>query len=650
MRHDETINRGPGEGKAGDPSLPPAWAIPGSLAVLLLAAALFRAVYFYLYARNSIFFDGLILDSRVYDSWAAVIARGEWIGRQAFYFPPLYPYLLGLLFKEAGHSLAPVYLLQAFLGLVNLFLIYRIGLATFNERVGLLAAGAAALYAPFAFFEMKVLGTTLGLTLNLLALVILVGAERASLAGRAVPGRWLLAGLVIGLAAECVPGTILLAPLYAAYLGLTRYRAASALLAGTFLATVPVLSHNLYVDSDPLPLSGQGGLTFYQGNNPNATGLYSVPPGFSGSPESQAVEEQSKAERETGRIMRRSEVSAHFLRKGLSFIASSPLAWIRLEGRKLLALFGDYEASTEYSLYFERQQIPWLRILCLPFAAIAATGVAGVILAGRPRPPASALLLYGAHAAAIPLIFYVSGRYRLPLVPPLLIYGAAFGERLLAEIRATGALAPGVARTAALAIGLALVSYFPLGRPVVPAEANVHYNIGNLLMERNRYQDAIASFDRSLAQWPGNDYAWINRGNSLDKLGRPDEALASYQRAEEVNPGSWRAYKAQGIILHRDKRYEQEEAVYRRGLKTDGEEAYYLLGVALKNQNRVDEATRALQAALQLNPGYARAHTRLGEILAGRGESDAAREEFRKALASDPDDTAARTGLGRLGG
>src|SRR5437867_7904445 len=153
---------------------------------------------------------------------------------------------------------------------------------------------------------MKVLGTTLGLTLNLLALALLVGAERSAVAGRPGVRRWFAAGLAIGTAAECLPGTILLAPLYAAHLGLRRGRAAMVLLAGTFLATVPVLSHNLYVASDPLPLSGQGGLTFYQGNNANnASGLYSVAPGFSGSPESQAVEEQSIAERETGRTMRR---------------------------------------------------------------------------------------------------------------------------------------------------------------------------------------------------------------------------------------------------------------------------------------------------------------------------------------------------------
>src|SRR5437867_5018553 len=161
---------------------------------------------------------------------------------------------------------------------------------------------------------MKVLGTTLGLTLNLLALALLVGAERSAVAGRPGVSRWFAAGLAIGTAAECLPGTILLAPLYAAHLGLRRGRAAMVLLAGTFLATAPVLAHNLYVASDPLPLSGQGGATFYQGNHPQASGLYGIAPGFTGAPERQAVEEQMIAERDTGRPMRRSEISAHFLR------------------------------------------------------------------------------------------------------------------------------------------------------------------------------------------------------------------------------------------------------------------------------------------------------------------------------------------------
>src|SRR5262249_6386729 len=67
---EQTINRGAPEGKAGAPPLPSIWAIPGPLAAILLAGALFRAVYFYLYSRHSIYFDGLILDSSLYDAWA----------------------------------------------------------------------------------------------------------------------------------------------------------------------------------------------------------------------------------------------------------------------------------------------------------------------------------------------------------------------------------------------------------------------------------------------------------------------------------------------------------------------------------------------------------------------------------------------------
>jgi Tfp pilus assembly protein PilF len=59
---------------------------------------------------------------------------------------------------------------------------------------------------------------------------------------------------------------------------------------------------------------------------------------------------------------------------------------------------------------------------------------------------------------------------------------------------------------------------------------------------------------------------------------------------------------------------------------------------------------RELEEAARLNPSYARAHTRLGEIFAGRGDTARARERFRLAVAADPGDRAARAGLDRLGG
>src|SRR5438552_9886873 len=395
----------------------------------------------------------------MYDSWAWSLAQGEWNSGQVFYFAPLYPFVLGALYTVIGHSLMAVYLLQSLLGLANLVLLYRIGLATFGARAGLLAAGMAALYGPFAFFETKVLGATLGLVLNVAALALLVWVEREELAGKRTPWRWLAPGLCIGAAATCQPGTIVLAPIYAAALVMRRRTAAAgALLVGGLLATVPVMAHNLRAASDPLPLSAQGGLTFYQGNNPGASGYYSSPPGFSGAPATQAAEEKSIAERETGRSMRRSEISAHFLSKGLAFIASAPRSWLVLEARKAMALAGDYEPSTEYSFYFERREIRWLYLLILPFAAVLGAGAGGLMVSGRPRGPALALLLYTLSSALVPLIFYVSSRYRLPLVPALILYAGAFFDRLLQALGGFAARSSGLAPAAALALVVALVS------------------------------------------------------------------------------------------------------------------------------------------------------------------------------------------------
>jgi tetratricopeptide (TPR) repeat protein len=642
------------------------WEIPLPLALILLGAAIFRAVYFHFYTKTSIFFDGLILDSEMYDAWAKAIAAGDWVGKEVFYFPPLYPYALGLLFRAAGHSYALVYLAQQLLGLLSLVLLYRVAGAVFGPQAALWAAAGAALYGPFAFFETKVLSTSLGLALNLVALLALVRVERAAPA----PGprgllRWLAAGAAIGLAAICLPATILLALLYAAARFLRRDPAgAAALLAGAFVALSPILAHNLAVAGDPLFLSAQGGITFYQGNNPHSRGLYDVVPGFSGAPELQAQEEKTIAEREAGRPLKRSEISSHFFHKGLAFIASSPGAWIALEFRKLAALFGDYEASTEYSLYLEREQIPWLRLALLPFAAIAGLGLVGFALCGGPgalaalaarRPGAAprerasgALALYALYAALVPLLFYVSSRYRLPLAPALLVYAAAFVSRLRDFVRAGAPL--GARETGGLlaALVIALVSFFPLGEKSVTAEANVYYNIGNLLADRGRQEEALRSFDRSLADWPTNTFALINRGNSLDRLGRSEEALASYHRAEEAKPDFFKAYTSQGTVLHKLGRHEEEVAAYRRSLPAGGAQAHYLLAGALQETRRLDEAWDEIQAALRSRPGDPRFLLTLGAILEGQRRTDDAVEAYRSAIKADPKSAKARFSLGLL--
>jgi Flp pilus assembly protein TadD len=59
-------------------------------------------------------------------------------------------------------------------------------------------------------------------------------------------------------------------------------------------------------------------------------------------------------------------------------------------------------------------------------------------------------------------------------------------------------------------------------------------------------------------------------------------------------------------------------------------------GTRLLNAGDLDGAIAQLQRAIQLSAGYAPAHYQLGEALRRKGQANAARAEFQKAITLDP--------------
>ncbi|MEA2693346.1 MAG: hypothetical protein QOJ16_2733, partial [Acidobacteriota bacterium] len=78
----------------------------------LLALALVLRLGHWWAVRKAPFFGQLVMDSQEYDRWARQIAAGDWLGSEVFFQAPLYPYLLGVVYRLAGHRLDAVYLLQ----------------------------------------------------------------------------------------------------------------------------------------------------------------------------------------------------------------------------------------------------------------------------------------------------------------------------------------------------------------------------------------------------------------------------------------------------------------------------------------------------------------------------------------------------------
>ncbi len=72
---------------------------------------------------------------------------------------------------------------------------------------------------------------------------------------------------------------------------------------------------------------------------------------------------------------------------------------------------------------------------------------------------------------------------------------------------------------------------------------------GNLLYELQRYEDAVAAYERGLAADGRRASLWTDRGNALREFGRFDAALESYDRALALEPEQGGAVYGRATLL-----------------------------------------------------------------------------------------------------
>jgi tetratricopeptide (TPR) repeat protein len=600
------------------------------LALVLAAAAIFRIAYALQYRAESIFFRIPILDALIYDEWARRIAAGEWLPPGPFYFAPGYPYLLGLFYRFVSGAREAVYAAQMLLGLLNIVLVHRLAWRSFGRRAALAAAALAALYASFPFLETKLMASTVALTSLLLAMESL--AAGAAGAGAA---SWVMAGLFLGATSVIRPATLVMAPFVAAWMALRgaplreegsrglawrRFIPAVGLVAaGWALSLAPTALHNAWSGGGSILISSQGGITFYQANNPRARGLYVAlsGDGFSGNPVQQAEEEKAIAEESLGRALTRSEVSGYWFGKGLEFIAGQPGRFVWLLGMKLLRFAGSYEYSTEYIIYVERESVWLLRLAFVPFALLLALAIPTLAGALRPGPGgreareapwrlnATGWLLLAILAAnlAVCLAFYVSSRYRLPAVPPLAIFAGATLARAAGEWRARRR--GGIAATAAAVAIIFALTHFEKDVSAHYQEANVHYNTGNILYQEKEYGKAVREFERAAAMDDSRHTIWYNLGNTYRVLERWGDAARAYGMAGERRKKFINAHVREAEMRMKTGEFEAARAAWLRAeaLSADRYDVQMGLGRAAAALGGSGEAARRFDRALKIKPG-----------------------------------------------
>lgn len=206
--------------------------------VLLLALALRVALW------DRLPRTGLIGDEAEYLAAADWLAQGRgfawhlgWLWTRA----PIYPLFLAAHLRLFGFDLAPIYATQTLLSLLNVALVYALGRQLFGERAAWaapLAALLAAIYLPFAAYAQLLLGETLYLTLLLGAFVALGGWSPA----RRAVGLLLVAGGLLGLATLTRGLTLAFLPLAALWVALVAQRTARSWLRAALALTLSALA------------------------------------------------------------------------------------------------------------------------------------------------------------------------------------------------------------------------------------------------------------------------------------------------------------------------------------------------------------------------------------------------------------------------
>jgi tetratricopeptide (TPR) repeat protein len=81
-------------------------------------------------------------------------------------------------------------------------------------------------------------------------------------------------------------------------------------------------------------------------------------------------------------------------------------------------------------------------------------------------------------------------------------------------------------------------------------------------------------------------------------------------------------------------------------IKPDYAEAYYNMGVALKNKGNLEAAIDSYRQALKIKPDYADAFNNIGNIFKDKGDPEAAIDSYRQALKIKPDYASAYNNMG----
>ena len=418
------------------------WLIP----VIIFTCAFAIRLAFTMQVKDSLYWRVPLVDALSYNESAKLILDDGWLAPyrtsempySPYYQPPFYQAFLALIYLIFGRSVFTAIIIQYLLGSLCCVLTYFLGRRFFDRRTGVAAGIAMAFTSSQIFYEGRLLPPVLIIFFNL-TIILLASKQLKS----PVTWRWPVIGLLLGLSAITRPDILLFAPALLFWMWMERKTvltirpllAAAMVLAPIVLIIGLVAARNYYVGGDSVIISYNGGINLYIGNNPNMEMTLGIRPGIRW----EAIESEPMLRHGIQSMSKWDRWLYQFTFKTMwkckratlsNFVRKSIWVW---HGPEIRRNEDDYYLTRVSSIY---RMLLWRKgNFGFPFGVIAPFALLGIMLSMKRRRELFLLYAFVITQVMMLVLFFPCSRYRVPLTPVLLLFGAAAAFELVDLIR-----------------------------------------------------------------------------------------------------------------------------------------------------------------------------------------------------------------------
>ena len=619
--------------------------------LILLAAGFFRILYFFDFASLPLFGQVTGPDVSEYYAEAQKIRSGQWLSPEVLIHAPLYPYVLALILAAANGDLFWTRLIHVLLfGLLTLAPVYftlwkrTCGLSGPLRFLPAVAPLLLGLYPPLIICQCEFFSE------NLMLVLLLFSLSCFFLHFKYADG---IAGLFCGLALLAHPGCIFFLPLAVLYAGWRLYRAgrpqarkkaclrALSFLTGTMVMVAPVSLRNSLLAKRPVLIQDNSMFNLVLGNSPDSTGTCRIPPG---SRWDDAFETANRRAAEQG-----ISVDSYFRSQFFLYLFTQPGHYARMLLKKAAMALSCREFTT-WSDVTALQLIFWHRFLYQNWFML-------LLLLGGPalfigffrktvrRLFGPELLLFTAVWAG-QIFLLTAGRYRLPLVVPLAVFGAFFLCRIRDFL--------GTPRRAfcclALTAALFLIGSYPYAVPRQPEMDYARSLLATAYIQSGNPRAAVDIYDLPAAGECFPDRRLTVLGQAWYALGDLKKSAEIYRETIRLFPKQPQGYLNYASILSDAGQFAEAEKFLKAALALHPKSAVladieYNAGQIAQRTRRLDQAEKHYLAALAVLPSYRKALNNLGTVYIGMRKPEKALPLFGKAVRLEPDNLGLQVNL-----